>query len=258
MSPNVIPGAEPWSFAGEAERARVGIVVSHGFTGNPCSTRPLAEALARQGFAVELVRLPGHGTSVLDMMKTRYADWREEVEHHAALLESRGCRVVLVGLSMGGTIALDIASDAGDRIAGVVTINAPVFNREGLLARMAPLLEKVLPLVPAASAGLAKNDIAKGGDEKAYAWVPAAPANSVLVELPRIRRALRSMTVPVLVAQSPQDHSVDPENATAIARLCAGPVETLSLTRSHHVATLDWDFELLVDRITRFADRVGA
>ena len=38
----VLPGAEAWSAPG----GDVGIVVIHGFTGNPWSMRPLAEALA--------------------------------------------------------------------------------------------------------------------------------------------------------------------------------------------------------------------
>ncbi len=257
MSAAVIPGAEAWSDPGSGDRAQTGIVVAHGFTGNPTTTRPVGEALAERGFCVEVVRLPGHGTNVRDMARTRYADWHHEVSQAAARLQSRCRGVVLVGLSMGGTIALDIAAEAGSKIAGVVAINSTVLDREGLLAKLAPRLETVLPIVPAGAAGLAKNDIAKGGDENAYTWVPAAAGNSFLAELPRIRRSLQTLRLPVLVAYSPQDHSVPPENSLALSRLVPGPVETLVLTRSYHVATLDWDFDLLVDRITRFADRVG-
>jgi carboxylesterase len=51
------------------------VLVLHGFTGNPVSMRPLAEACAKEGFTVELPRLPGHGTSVEDLMTTGWADW---------------------------------------------------------------------------------------------------------------------------------------------------------------------------------------
>lgn len=254
----VIAGAEAWSSPGQGERARIGLVLSHGFTGNPCSTRPLGELLAQRGFAVEVVRLPGHGTHWRDMMATRYRDWTLEVESALDRLRGDDKRVVLVGLSMGGTIALDLACQRPDDVAGVVPINCTVLDREGLLAKMAPLLEKVLPVVPAGAAGLIENDIARGGDEKAYGMVPAAAGNSFLVELPRIRRALTSLEVPVLVAWSPQDHSVPPENSIALARMLDGPVEKLPLERSYHVATLDYDQGLLADRIADFAERVTA
>ena len=56
------------------------MLVLHGFTGNPSSMRGLAEAMAGAGFHVEMPRLPGHGTTVEDMMTTGWADWTGEVE----------------------------------------------------------------------------------------------------------------------------------------------------------------------------------
>ncbi len=71
MTAPIIPGAEPWSAPGGSN----GVLVLHGFTGNPQSMRPLAEALAAAGFTVELPLLPGHGTAVEDMVPTRWEDW---------------------------------------------------------------------------------------------------------------------------------------------------------------------------------------
>ena len=255
----ILQGADAWSAPGSGERARVGIVVSHGFTGNPTSTRALGEALAAAGFAVEVVRLPGHGTHWRDMMRTRYADWRGEVERTLDELARAGKKCVLAGLSMGGTIVLDLACSRAADVAGVVAIAAAVLDREGFVARAAPVLEWVLPVVPAKAAGLVKNDIAKGGDERAYSMVPARAGNSMLRELPRIRRELETLRVPALVCYSPQDHSVPPESSRAVLRLLAGKdVTELVLERSYHVATMDHDLDLLVERITQFADRVAA
>jgi hypothetical protein len=49
-------------------------------------------------------------------------------------------------------------------------------------------------------------------------------------------------------------------NSQAIPRLVgeAGRIETLPLERSYHVATLDWDLDLLVERSASFADTVVA
>lgn len=257
----VQPWAEPWSAKGHGERARIGIVVSHGFTGNPSSVRPYGEALAAKGFRVEVPRLPGHGTHVLDMVRTRYDDWRGEVVAARERI-ARDCDVVvLTGLSMGGTIVLDLIGAEPDKVAGAVVINPAILDREGLLAKLAPYVAKAVPIIPASAAGLAENDVAKpGGDERAYDWVPTKAAQSTLDALPRIRARLRGCKVPLLVAYSPLDHSVPCANSLAIRDLVGpgGNVQTLPLERSFHVATLDWDLDLLVERSVAFIDTVAS
>ena len=69
---SVMEGAEAWSHEGTID---AGVVVVHGFTGNPGSMRGLAEACAGAGFHVEMPRLAGHGTCVDDMLPTRWVDW---------------------------------------------------------------------------------------------------------------------------------------------------------------------------------------
>ena len=75
----ILPGAEPWS----AEGGPTGVLVLHGFTGNPSSMRGLAEAMAAAGHSVELPRLPGHGTTVDDMLTTSWADWARRLRDRA-------------------------------------------------------------------------------------------------------------------------------------------------------------------------------
>jgi carboxylesterase len=256
----VLRGAEPWSAAGHGARGSTGLLLVHGFTGNPVSMRPLGEGLAAAGFTVEVIRLPGHGTHWRDMAKTRYTDWRHEVVRAADALRDRSAKLLLVGLSMGGTLVLDVACTQVANLAGVVAINPFILARPDPLAKLAPLIERLIPVVPAKLAGLAENDMAKPGqDEKAYPWVPIASANSLTRELPRIRQQLASLKLPALIAHSRQDHSVPPQNSREVLRLLEGGDATeLVLERSYHVATLDYDLELLIEKITDFADRVDA
>ena len=71
-----MPGAEPFSHQGGPQ----GVLVLHGFTGNPQSMRPLAEALAQEGYTVELPLWPGHGTAIEDMIPTRWSDYAGQAE----------------------------------------------------------------------------------------------------------------------------------------------------------------------------------
>jgi carboxylesterase len=250
------PEAEAWSAAGSGTRAGTGILLIHGFTGSPVSLRPLAEQLAAAGFSIELPRLPGHGTSWRDMRRTRYDDWRAHTLAAARALAARSERLLLFGLSMGGTLALDVASGGGVQPAGVVTVNAQILDRQGLLVKLGPYIEKVLPVVPAQLAGLTPDDIAKPGvSEHAYRWVPSAAGNSLMRALPRVREQLAQISCPVLVIYSEQDHSVSPENSRALLRTLRSPeLAQLKLERSYHVATLDHDQALIRERMITFAD----
>jgi carboxylesterase len=193
------------------------------------------------------------------MARTRYADWRAEVEATVARLRAAAERVFLVGLSMGGTLSVDVAASAEPPLAGLVTINAQILSREGALVRIAPLIERVVPFVPASMAGLRKNDIAKPGvSEHAYDWVSPAAGNSFLRELGRVREQAARLLTPVLIAYSRDDHSVPPDNSRALLDLVKSEDKTeLVLLRSYHVATLDYDLELLEERIAAFCDRLG-
>lgn len=252
----VIDGAEAWRAEGDGQRGRIGVVVVHGFTGNPVSTRPLGERLHEDGYTVEVLRLPGHGTTAKDMASTRYADWLAAVESATDDLAARCERVVLVGLSMGGTLCLDVA--ARRDVAGLVTINAQVLDPDGLVVKLAPVLQHVAPMVPAKLAGIAEDDIKAGGTEKAYDTVPAKAGQSLTRALPRVRAQLSDLTAPTLVCWSSEDHTVPPKNSQRLVGLLrSSDVRTLELTESYHVATLDHDAELLATSISDFIAEVA-
>jgi carboxylesterase len=254
-----VPGAEPWSARGTGARGSVGVVVVHGFTADASSTRPLGQRLAAEGFSVEVPLLPGHGTSTRELARTRYADWRGTVMHAVATLGAGCDHVVLVGHSMGGTITLDLAATSPVPLAGAVTVNALVLDRTELLARLAPLLQYVIPFVPRDAAGMPSDDIAKPGVvEQAYRWVSARAAQSLIAELPRVRAGLAEVRCPVLVVTSAVDHTVDPANGDAIVTgLTGATVERYTCTRSYHVPLIDYDAEALEDRVVAFVAAVS-
>lgn len=256
MSQPIIEGAEPVSRDGKGDLGRTGILLVHGFTGNPVSLRPLCDLLSGRGFAVEMPLLPGHGTVPRDLLPYRYADWRAEVMAALARLRARTERVVLLGLSMGGTLVLDVGSS--ENVAGVITINAQILDRGGVVVKLAPLIEKLVPIAPASAAGLTKNDIKKGGDERAYDWVAAAAGNSLVRALPEVRARLSGLRCPLLIIYSRDDHSVAPANSKAIPGLVGSTnVTLLELENSYHVATLDHDLPLIEERVASFTESLA-
>ena len=73
-----------------------------------------------------------------------------------------------------------------------------------------------------------------------------------------LRGAARAVVCPVLVMHSPQDHVVPPENSDLVAEGVAGPVERVSLDRSYHVATQDYDKDLVEAKTVEFVTRTTA
>ncbi|MFA9445711.1 alpha/beta hydrolase [Egicoccus sp. AB-alg6-2] len=255
-----IEGAEPWGALGSGVRADIGVVVTHGFTGNPLATRPIGQWFAAEGYAVEVPLLPGHGTSVRELGATRYHDWYGALERTIDHLANGCSRIVLVGHSMGGTLSLDYASRNPDRVAAVAVINAQVSNPIQPLAKLAPVLQYLVPYVPRDLAGLPSNDFARPGvTEGAYPMVSARAAQSLISQLRRIRGQLIDLTQPLLVAWSPDDHTVPPDNAEALQELVGtGQVTTVVCDRSYHLPQLDYDADKLRSALLAFvAEHVG-
>src|SRR5215207_7525106 len=85
---------------------RVGVLLSHGITGNPTSMTPWGNYLAELGYAVEVPLLPGHGTTWEDANKTSWTDWYDTISAIFDKLRAEVDSVVVGGLSMGGAVAL--------------------------------------------------------------------------------------------------------------------------------------------------------
>jgi carboxylesterase len=248
---DLLPGAEPFSAAGGED----GVLVVHGFTGSPQSLHGLAEAFAAAGFTVELPRLPGHGTSIEEMATTSWDDWSRAAEEAYDDLAARTRRVVVAGLSMGGTLALWLATRHPE-IAGLVLVNAladatPLADARGA-AQSA--LEQGMPFLP----GIGSDIADPSAQEVAYEGVPSACLVSLIDAATELGPRLREIAMPALVFHSLQDHVVARESRELIESSLAGPVEIVELERSYHVATLDYDREEIERRSVEFARRVLA
>jgi carboxylesterase len=246
----VLPGAESFSAPGGPH----GALVLHGFTGCPQSMRGLAEAFAGAGFAVELPRLPGHGTSIEDMLQTEWSDWSGHAEAAFNDLASRCDKVVVAGLSMGGTLTVWLAEHHPE-IAGIVLVNPAIEPpAESFREMLRGILDSGSSVMPAVG-----NDIADPDQtELAYDATPVPCLLSLCEADDEIAAALGTIECPVLLMNSPQDHVVPPSSSDILAAGVSGPVERVTLERSYHVATLDYDKDEIERRAVEFANKVTA
>lgn len=246
---NLIPGAEPTSWEG----GPVGVLVLHGFTGNPGSMRALAERFAAAGYTVDLPLLPGHGTVVDDMLDTGWSDWAAHAEARYAALAERCEQVVVVGLSMGGALTAWLGSEHPE-IAGLVCINAVVSVPPG----MREAVQQVLASGADRFEGIGSDIAEPGVVETAYPETPLAPLLTMFDAADNLGDRMARITSPMLIVTSRQDHVVPPENSDLLAEAVSGPVERLWCERSYHVVTQDYDKELVVEAALEFAAKVTA
>jgi carboxylesterase len=246
----VLPGCEPWS---SPEGGPHGALVLHGFTGSPVSMRPLAEALAEAGFAVELPRLPGHGTAVADLAETTWDDWLTEAERalRALRARTRDGEVVVVGLSMGGALTAALA-EGHPELAGIVLINTPVAAPPELAASLEEMMAGGVEVIDSIGGDIADPD----ADEASYDATPLRPLVTMLVAGEQVRERLPEIQQPTLVVTSRQDHVVNPADSDVLAERIGGPVERLWLEKSFHVATIDYDQAEVEAATVAFAQRV--
>src|SRR5690349_20635716 len=105
---------------------RIGVLLSHGFTGSPVSMRPWGRALAEKGYGVRVPLLPGHATSWQDLNTKTWDDWYGALTTEFDALAADHDAVVVGGLSMGGALVLRLAADRSDEISGVMVVNPAV------------------------------------------------------------------------------------------------------------------------------------
>lgn len=233
---------------------RIGVLLSHGFTGSPYSMKPWGRYLADLGYAVSVPRLPGHGTSWQQLNITTWADWYGEVSRAFTTLRQETDAVVVGGLSMGGALVLQLAEKHNAEISGVVLVNPAVATKRKDV-KLLPVLKHLVSAFPAIA-----NDIKRPGqDEHGYPKTPLKAAHSMMSAWPGVVEGLGSITKPVLYLRSTEDHVVDELSEGIITRgLGSSDVRRSALANSYHVATLDNDDQQIFTESAAFVAEVTA
>ncbi|WP_428943876.1 alpha/beta hydrolase [Pantoea sp. FN060301] len=110
-----------------------GILLIHGLGDAPGSFTDIAPELARQGFLVRSVLLPGHGTQPKDLSAISVNDWRRVVSEQAAILQKDAGKIWLGGFSTGANLAIEYTYRHPE-VQGMVLFSPAVRANEPLVA----------------------------------------------------------------------------------------------------------------------------
>ncbi|MCM2322853.1 MAG: alpha/beta fold hydrolase [Oligoflexia bacterium] len=107
-------------------RAPGAVVLIHGLWGSTEQFRHTAEELSRQGLAVIVVTLPGHGGQWERGKEVRAEDWLEETRRAVRLAAALGEKVIIGGQSTGGMLSIMAALDRKNPVNGVVLLEPAI------------------------------------------------------------------------------------------------------------------------------------
>jgi carboxylesterase len=239
---------------GQGENSRIGILLIHGFTGNPSSLLPWGKFLAAKGYTVSIPLLPGHGTEWEELNKIKYQAWIEKAHKSLMNLRESCDQIFIFGLSMGGGLScriIEIEAENGRAINGAILVN-PMIHIPGIaikFGRIITLFKKSRPAVG--------DDIRKPGvSEYSYDALPLVGVRELHKMLKTTRKKLDLITNPIMLFHSVQDHVLPISNSDIIENeVSSQKFRRFELTSSYHVATLDYDQEFIFNNSIIFINQ---
>jgi len=241
---------QDWSAQGSGKNAQVGVLLVHGFTGSPASMRPWGEFLNSHGYTVRVPLLPGHGTKPEDLNKVKWEEWPAKVTLELSELQKTCDTIFLIGLSMGGSTVLNVSIANNDAITGLVLVN-PMIHVRGIPVELAFFLSRLQKMRTSVGDDIKRPGVTEWG----YDALPTRGVYQLLKMLRVTRKNLGQITVPVQLFHSVDDHTLPVSNTEIILKgLGSLSKNRIELVNSYHVATMDYDQELIFQNSLQFIE----
>lgn len=237
LSPNTPALTGKPSLLIPATPSHTGILLVHGFGSLPSEFKELAHLLHARGHTVLTMRLPGHGTSFLDMESRLHTEWQQAVRRNYSILAALVEKVVIIGFSTGAALAFHLAAEKPEKLAGLISLAAPYKVQDGNM-RLLPLvmfLRRTLGFIPAVNRALCDYPYGDAADPSTYRTMPVTALNELRLLLGSLTPQLRSVATPTLLLQGTADTTVKAASARHIFRhLGSATKELLWLAGAPH------------------------
>jgi len=241
------------------EDAAVHCILVHGFAGSPLDFSDLPDRLAEAGMRVSALRLPHHGTRSSVLAQASSNELIEYVENTVAESNENYETTVLMGFSMGGSIAAIVAARANvDRLVLI----APFFEVThrwyfGLRAETwNATLGVIIPYLPKTSLSVQVNRREAVPHLFSNSWLSTAAVDT-LIELGRgaaQEGTLEAIEADTLVLHSPKDKAAcERASYRNFQRFTSENHQYIEMPeRNNHHLLSDWDRELAYEHILEF------
>jgi carboxylesterase len=234
---------------------RLGVLLLHGYTSSLRAVDGLVPRLEHAGIPYRMPTLRGHGTSFEDLRGVTAADWYADAEAALLDLAPHVDQVAIVGLSMGGLVALDLAAHHPESIAAVVTVAAALRFRDPL-ARFSPVMAKMVPTWPSPNSF---NDPTLKSRCENYPRFTTDSFASLYAYSREIEARLPEVRRPVCILQSKRDQIVAPVAANVIyERVASEHREIHWFEHSGHEMLQDLEADAVLARVMDYLGQLRA
>ena len=238
-------------------QSSLGCLLLHGFTSSLATMDGLVPYLEQRGLPYRLPTLRGHGSTPAALHGVTWRDWYADADRALDELLGECERAVVVGLSMGGLVALHLAAERPVRLAGVVAVAPAMRLAGGPLDQLRVFLRAVRGGMQTVDARNAYEDAALAAASTNYTEAPARAILSLDQYGRVVKRLLPRITIPFLLIYTPRDRVVRPETARTIFDAVGTPADRkhlLAFDQCGHEMLLDRQRETVFAGIMRFID----
>ena len=237
------------------EEGSHGALLLHGFGDTPQTLTLLAKRLKSAGYGVYAPLLPGHGRSMDAFLGSGADEWAQAARGAFVEMRRRHKSVSVVGLSMGGALAVALTAEVRDVPA--LALIAPYVEMPRLLRAAASthrLWGRFAGEISAENMQSIHDPIER---EKslAYGSVTGSALYQLLKVVRRARRALPDVKAPTLLIQSRDDPRCSQRGAEqAIEKLGAREKKLVWTEGAGHVITVDYGRERVFGEVRSWLD----
>jgi carboxylesterase len=233
----IASGAESFKLLGTN---RCALLLLHGSGDSPQSLRYLGDRLHSAGYTVYAPLLPGHGRSPGDFAQATAADYHDATNQALDELRNSHARIGIVGLSMGGALAVRAASETPD--VRILVLLAP-YLIPPISVRwtccLGWLWSWAIPYMRGRGEA-SVHDVDARAASRAYGSFSIGALSALVATARAGRRVLSTLTMPMLVINSEHDNRIPRQLAEKALSEMPDDIVQHWVTDCGHVITVDF------------------
>jgi len=234
---------------GKGKQGKIGVLCLHGFSTTPANFYEYSQLLIQRGYTVSVPILPGHSDKPEALLNIRWEQWLHCSLQSYDAIRKECDKIFVIGLSLGGLLALQLASKRND-IAKLFLLS-PAISPLPLFKIYKYFLSPVLSFLGV------KYYLKIAGDVKdpakyeiAYKRVALNGIAESWDCIQETRRILPSVKIDTIIFQSKVDHTTAPKGAKMLLKsLGSKNKELIWLHNSYHVIPQDFNGAEVLERI---------
>jgi carboxylesterase len=234
----------------------LGCLVLHGFTSHRNVVEAVVPRLQKHNIPYRLPDLRGHSTSPEKLIGVKWQDWVTDANIAMDDLLQEVDKVLIIALSMGSLVAMELGINRKEEIAGIVAL-CPALKTylpvpEAVVPTLAKTVMRKIKVEPKAADYFDRETINRNRN---YRWIPGEALVTFLEFNRRMRdpEMMKRISTPIFIIATTNDKVVDHRQAQYLYNNVSSKDKRLTwFHRTSHEILLDGEREAVLDEIEKY------